>query len=193
MSAGPASWWQLYDGAGRRKYLTGDERARFLCAADRRDPRTRALCHLLAHTGCRLSEALRLRRHQLDAERHLVVMFTLKRRRAVYRVIPVPERLAAMLAALPCPAGAPDHFWTWHRATAWRRVKQVMRLAGIDPLTPQSCPRGLRHGFGMHAAAHAVPGSLIQRWLGHASPNTTAIYLDAHGPEERAFAARMWT
>jgi integrase len=35
--------------------------------------------------------------------------------------------------------------------------------------------------------------NLVQRWLGHASMNTTAIYLQAIGDEEREIAARMWT
>jgi site-specific recombinase XerD len=32
----------------------------------------------------------------------------------------------------------------------------------------------------------------VQRWLGHASLETTAIYGDVMGPEEHAFSARMW-
>jgi integrase/recombinase XerD len=32
----------------------------------------------------------------------------------------------------------------------------------------------------------------MQRGLGHASMNTTAIYLRAIGDEEREIAARMW-
>jgi integrase len=32
----------------------------------------------------------------------------------------------------------------------------------------------------------------LQRWLGHASMTTTAIYLEAMGDEEREIAARMW-
>ena len=37
-----------------------------------------------------------------------------------------------------------------------------------------------------------VPSHLIQRWLGHASLQTTAIYGDIMGREERSIAARMW-
>jgi integrase/recombinase XerD len=55
-----------------------------------------------------------------------------------------------------------------------------------------ACPKGLRHGFGIRAADRSVPTNLIQRWMGHASPTTTAIYLDAVGLEERQFASRMW-
>ncbi len=74
--------------------------------------------------------------------------------------------------------------------TAWRVIKDTMRRAGIAG--PMSCPKGLRHGFGMRAAGHNVPVSMIQRWMAHASPTTTAIYLDAVGVEERQFASRTW-
>lgn len=47
-------------------------------------------------------------------------------------------------------------------------------------------------GFGMHIASTNVPPNLIQRWMGHSSATTTAIYLDAVGLEEREFAQRMW-
>ena len=53
-------------------------------------------------------------------------------------------------------------------------------------------PKGLRHGFGLHAIRSGVPINLVQRWLGHASMTTTAIYLQAMGTEEREIAARMW-
>jgi site-specific recombinase XerD len=56
----------------------------------------------------------------------------------------------------------------------------------------QAKPRGLRHSFGLHAIRSGVPLNLVQRWLGHASMHTTAIYLQAIGDEEREIAARMW-
>jgi integrase/recombinase XerD len=53
-------------------------------------------------------------------------------------------------------------------------------------------PKALRHGFGVNAFQSLVPPHLVQRWLGHASLRTTAIYGDVLGVEERALAARMW-
>jgi integrase/recombinase XerD len=53
-------------------------------------------------------------------------------------------------------------------------------------------PKGLRHSFGVNAFQSGVPPHLVQRWLGHASLETTAIYADVIGPEERAFSTRMW-
>jgi integrase len=58
---------------------------------------------------------------------------------------------------------------------------------------PHATPKGLRHAFGLHAIRSGVPLNLVQRWLGHASMNTTAIYLDAIGHEEREIASRMWS
>jgi integrase len=52
--------------------------------------------------------------------------------------------------------------------------------------------RGLRYSFGLHAIRSGVPLNMVQRWLGHASMHTTAIYLQAFGDEEREIAARMW-
>ena len=172
--------WQVHDEAGRRKYLNGAERTRFLGAADRLAPRMQALCHVLAYTGCRLSEALALTMAQVDAERLTLTIKTLKRRRTVFRVVPVPRATVDMLRGLV--PGASGRFWSVHRVTAWRVVKSAMHRAGITG--PMACPKGLRHGFSMRAAGHNVPTNLIQRWMGHASRTTTAIYLNAVGIEE---------
>lgn len=179
---------QLFDVAGRRKYLTEAERLRFLVEADHGSAAEQALLYLLTFTGCRISEALALTTHHLDAERDTITLRTLKRRRTVFRVIPIPPEVTEMLLRLKTPTG--ERFWTVHRSSAWRLVRRTMEAAAIDG--PMACCRGLRHAFGMRAAERNVPPPLIQRWMGHASPATTAIYLDAIGAEERAFAVRMW-
>jgi site-specific recombinase XerD len=74
--------------------------------------------------------------------------------------------------------------------TAWRIVKRVMRHCGINGR--QAFPRGLRHGFGIGTLHAGVPLNLTQRWMGQAGTSTTAIYAEASGPEEIAFAARYW-
>jgi integrase len=180
--------WHILDEAGRRKYLNGAERTRFLGAADGLAPSMRALCHVLTYAGCRISEALALTVHHVDAERLTLTIKTLKRRRVIFRVVPVPQATIDMLRMLPRDAAG--RFWSAHRVTAWRMVKATMRRAGIAG--PMACPKGLRHGFGVRAAGHNVPTNIIQRWMGHASPTTTAIYLDVVGVEERQFASRMW-
>jgi integrase/recombinase XerD len=88
------------------------------------------------------------------------------------------------------PQLANQRIWRFSRTTAWRRVREVMAVAGI--IGTAAMPKGLRHGFGVNAFQSNVPPHLVQRWLGHASLRTTAIYGDVIGPDERAFAARMW-
>lgn len=65
-----------------------------------------------------------------------------------------------------------------------------MRSAGIDDRLCQ--PKALRHGFAVEAGQKGVPLNIVQRWLGHARLETTAIYSGALGEEERNLARRAW-
>lgn len=179
----------LFDLSGRRKYLSADERDRFITAAATFSPKIEALCLLLHFTGCRISEALALRPMHLDAAQNVVILQTLKqRRRGVFRMMPLPADLVRRLCGLRPMTNAP--FFSWHRTTAWEKVTAVMDRAGISG--PQACPRGVRHGFGVVAISAGVPITLVQRWLGHSRLETTSIYLAITGPEERDYAAKLW-
>jgi integrase len=48
---------RLIDCDGQGKYLTPSEREAFLKAAEDAGRETRTFCHVLAFTGCRISEA----------------------------------------------------------------------------------------------------------------------------------------
>jgi integrase/recombinase XerD len=65
-----------------------------------------------------------------------------------------------------------------------------MKLATV--VAPVAMPKGMRHAFGVLAFKKSLPPHLVQRWLGHASLETTAIYGDVIGEEEREFAGRLW-
>ena len=83
--------FQLYDSAGQRKYLTAEERTAFLKAAEHADRQARTLCMTLAYTGCRISEALQLTADRVDLSGKVIVFESLKkRRRGLYRAVPVP-------------------------------------------------------------------------------------------------------
>ena len=189
----------LYGSAGGRKYLNAAERQRFIESAQRAPPMVRLFCLVLRWSGGRISEALALTPAAIDIESGTASFETLKRRkRGFVRQVPLPRDLLSQLNQVfrlrfrqrdPELAGA--RLWTWSRTTAWRRVKEVMAAAGITG-TP-AMPKGLRHGFGVNAFQASVPPHLVQRWLGHASLKTTSIYGDVMGPEERAFAERMWS
>ncbi len=180
----------LFDGSGRRKYVSAAEWRRFQAAAAEAETKTRTLCRTLAYTGCRISEALALTPANIDSETGRVVLRTLKRRKLVYRAVPVPSSLIGELKALGSGIPSNDRLWSWCRQTAWRRVKRVMVDAGIKG--PQATPKGLRHSFGIANAEENIPPGLTQRWMGHARLETTVLYQHAVGREERAFAKRLW-
>jgi len=183
----------LFDRRGRRKYLTPEERNRFIRTALDQPAQVRAFCITMAMTGCRISEALQLTWGQVDGPAGEIVIRSLKKRRAdVYRAIPLP---AAVLAVVRRAAGnaitLPDQrIWPWCRATGWKRIKEVLAAAGVAG--PHASPKGLRHGFAIAAIQSGVPLNLVQRWLGHADIATTAIYAGAIGEEERMIAERLW-
>ncbi len=133
-----------------------------------------------------------------QVEAGVVTFVTLKRRKRCLREVPIPpdlmrslERHFTLRGAQRNVGASGERLWSWCRSTAWRVVKQIMRIAGL--MGAQACPRGLRHGFGVFALQRAVPLHLIQRWMGHARLSTTAIYMDVCGPEEIAFARRLWS
>lgn len=194
----------LYETNGHRKYLTAEERERFLKAAERFPREVRTFCGTLAYTGCRISKALALTMDRVDLAGGALVFESLKKRKSgVYRAVPVPPALLDAIDLVPGIReaqenkggkkgdGKGEHLWTWSRATASRRVHEVMQAAGVtDPAN--ASPKGLRHAFGVAAVGKGIPLNLVQRWLGHAQVTTTAIYADAIGEEERSIASRMW-
>ena len=181
--------WSVFDVHGQRKYVTSDEMIRLLHEADHFDDRTRAFCRFLAETGCRISEALAMQRRQIHFADHVVVIESLKkRRRGVFRVLPVSAELVAMLDEV-APAAPHLPIWPWARMTGWRRLHMLFELAGIAG--PHASPKGLRHGFAVAAVRAGVPLVLVQHWLGHADIRTTGIYTALQGEEAHEMAHRL--
>src|SRR5690242_5352311 len=141
---------QLHDLHGKRLYLTADERRAFMVAAARAERPVRTFCAVLHDTGCRISEALALTPARVDLSGRALVFESLKkRRRSVYRAVPVPPGL---LDALDLVHGirqaqrrGKGHLnrllWPWARNTAWRHVKAVMAIADISE-GPHRTPKG---------------------------------------------------
>jgi integrase/recombinase XerD len=179
-----------YDLSGRRKYLTRDECVKFARVASQLPLSRRLLCLTLYFTGCRLSEALSLRKEDIDLAESVIQIRCLKKRgKVVVRRIPVPLSLAQQLSSMS-ESPADGRLWEYSRTTAWRIVKGVMLEAGISGI--HGTAKGLRHGFGVRAAMGKVPVNVIQKWMGHSDPNTTAIYLSVRDEEELELIKRTW-
>ena len=192
----------LYDTLGRRLSLTPGERDAFLRTALGHDRPVRTFCSLLYYTGCRISEALHVTPRRVDfADQVIIVESLKKRRKGVYRAIPV---LSSLLDTFDMVHGLQDiqrrgrrhaldqPLWSWSRTTAWRRVVAVMQQADIAA-GPHRVPKGLRHGYALHALTKGVPLHRLSKWMGYSIMDVTALYANAVGEEQQAIAARMWS
>jgi integrase/recombinase XerD len=191
---------QIVNEKGERLYFTEEQRKALLAAAAKAPREVRSFCSVLCYTGCRISEALALTAKSIDLSAKVIVIESLKKRKAgVHRQVPVPPDLLDTLdmvhgiREIQKKGGARinHRLWTWSRMTAWRKMAALIKAAGI-PDGPHASPKGLRHGFGVTAVSKGIALNMVQKWLGHAQLTTTAIYADAVGEEEQSIASRMW-
>ncbi|MDB6146439.1 MAG: integrase family protein [Spartobacteria bacterium] len=181
----------LFDKSGNRKYLVAKERQAFASAATTEGGAIATFCLTLAVTGARISEVLALTSSRIDSENRAVVFETLKqRKRGVFRAVPVPDGLIQLIELTHSGTESGQRLWPWGRTAAWKCIKRVMSKAGIAKRL--SMPKALRHAFAVEAGQQCVPLNIVQRWLGHARIETTAIYAGALGDEERCLASRSW-
>ncbi len=187
----------LFDNQGQRKYLNQEERRRFYQAANIQERQDiRLFCLLLFFTGARISEIVNLNNTSIDFSNKSVIIQTLKRRRKdVFRQIPLPDflldELKEYVAKLDTQSfRVKDSIWKFSTRSASRYIKSVMNEAGIKGV--KSSALGLRHGFAIHAVT-VLPITKVQKYLGHAYLQTTAIYVDICGMEERELVKKLWT
>ena len=189
----------LFDKDGNRKYLTPGERLKFAEAAKKLNGQKRTFCLMLFHTGCRISEALALNFKNVDYGERGVIFRTLKQRKKepVYRSVPLHEdfldelNLVHHIEKLQNRKKHKDELiWGWKRRYGYMVIMEAMELAGLSGV--HASPKGLRHAFAIACLDKQIQLNMVQKWLGHSSPTTTAIYANAVGEEERNIASRLW-
>jgi site-specific recombinase XerD len=148
--------------------------------------RHRACLATIYSCGLRLQEGTHLQVPDIDGDRMFIHIHHGKG--AKDRYVPLPERTLVMLR----------EFWKTHRNKVWifpapgrggtgmptagkpipkssvqRAFKDAIRRAGIHK---RASVHTLRHSYSTHLLESGVNLRLIQEYLGHSSPNTTAIY-----------------
>ena len=182
----------MFDHTGNRKYLNAGERMRFYRAASMLpDAGRRSFVLTMFYTGCRISEALALTVSGIDTAERVLVLRTLKQRgKPRYRAVPIPDELLAVLERQSEGLAADERLWKFCRTVGWQIIRAVMdevQLSGI-----KATPRGLRHSFAVNLVLGDVPLPTVQRLLGHAQLQTTGIYLQFAGEDERELVSRVW-
>ena len=141
----------------------------------------RLFCQLLYYTGVRIAEIHNLTRGGIDVSNGTVVIESLKKRwRGIYREIPIPdfllEDLGAFIEKRQIRTG--ECLWPFSLRTASRQISRVMKAANIRGI--RGCAKGLRHGFAVNAVTKA-PLTMVKKWLGHGTLETTEVYLNIVG------------
>jgi integrase/recombinase XerD len=153
-----------------------------------RTPVYRACLTTIYACGLRLMEGTQLHVPHVDGTRGLLHIHHGKG--GVDRMVPVPQAALALLRA----------HWRTHRNPVWlfpaprRRPLRPLHDPAIGPIGPTSLQKAfvlavkqsgvskrahvhtLRHSYATHLLEAGVPLSVIQEYLGHSSPSTTAIY-----------------
>jgi integrase/recombinase XerD len=184
-------------------YLTRDELQALLDApnADKvTGIRDRAMLHLAFAAGMRVSELVGIRLDQLDRQTMASVHIMGKGRRE--RVLPLWKQTAATLKAwlkVRPSSSAPELFLN-ARAQAMTRsgfeyilAKHVATAARKVPSigTKGVSPHVLRHSCAMHTLQATRDVRKVSLWLGHATLQTTEVYLRADPSEKLEALAAM--
>ncbi len=227
---GFARWWSVFDptteipgpdvlpirGGSQRADpypFTDDDIAALMAAARTLASPLRAVTYetvigLLAVTGMRVGEAIRLDRSDLDTDEQALTVRDTKFGKT--RLVPLhPSTIDALTAydtqrrrLLPRPSTPALFVSTTGTRLIYNNVhyewSELCRHAGLDPLSKRCRPRphDLRHLFaittliGWHEQGENVHARLpeLSTYLGHVSPSSTYWYLRA-APELMALAA----
>jgi len=166
-----------------------------------RTPQARAFLTTVYSCGLRLQEALDLRVRDIDSERMTIRVHG---KGAKQRDVPLPESTCNVLR----------NYWKTHRnphllfpalgrkqagagttATPMARssVQQVLRriLKELPSIKKHATLHTLRHSYATHLIEAGVNLRIVQQYLGHASLETTMIYLHVTDMGNSDAAARI--
>lgn len=158
--------------------------------------RDRMLVELLAGTGLRVNEALKLARDRVDLEdRSLWIPAKHSKSgqaRKVYMGPTLTERLREYLADIPSDQWRLFVTRTGEPLTdahVRRLFKKLAERAGIDP--ERLSPHKLRHTYATRFLGEGGSLDALRDQLGHSSIQVTAIYLRAASWHRRSEADRL--
>jgi integrase len=164
-----------------------------------RRPDYRVCLSLIYACGLRLLEGVRLQVSQIDSARMQLLIRAGKGNKD--RAVPLPLRTLNLLRA----------HWRLHRNPIWlfpgtvapgeqhasrpmeesalqKAFRKAVQAAGVSkPATIHS----LRHSWATHLLESGVSVRVLQLWMGHTSPTTTAIYTHLTQHAEQAAATAL--
>lgn len=144
--------------------------------------------------GLRVSEAIALEVEDLQLAGEHPTLRVRNGKGGRDRIVPVhPELAAAFRQVVDFGNVRRGRLVTASRSTAWRWVKDALSRAqdlGGIPAGRWVGTHTLRHSAARHWLASGVPINVVSRWLGHASLQTTLIYLEIL-PDQNGYMDRI--
>lgn len=135
---------------------------------------------LLRYTGARISEVLNIdETRDIDFRASTVRLITLKRstrKKNQYRIVPVPDRvISEYLRFTKLYPTLEGKVFKVKRNNFFVVFREICKKANIPENI--SHPHVMRHTRAIELLRSGIPVTAVQQLLGHASLNTTAMYL----------------
>ena len=151
----------------------------------------RAIVLLMLDASCRVTEAVSMKLHQVQAAKKMVTIRSLKKSKARFREVPMTTRLLDALASYWTYVKVKDPeaylFPSKQSKTGYVSRKVVWRV--VKNLTGGVNPHMLRHTFCTNLAINGASRATIKELAGHEQMSTTDVYIHAsRDAKEKAIA-----
>jgi integrase len=172
---------------GNERYLSADEAGRFLAALETEQNRTAAAAlTLLAYTGCRCQEILRLRWSEVRVDD--AVMRLVETKNGDTRYVQLSREAIELLRAQPSQGLSP---WVFPGRDGPARPivnvrKTMLRALKAGGIVDHARIHDIRHSVGAAAVQAGVPLFTVQNMLGHKSIKMTQRYAHMNDQTARA-------
>lgn len=148
-----------------RKYWTRDQINNMISQIE--DSGDAMLLRFLWLSGVRISEAIGLKKKDIDIQNYVMTVSWLKNRKYKYRVVPLHPRLRDILQLYIAGMNQEDRLFPYSRVQGWRIVKKWTK----------GYPHQFRHSFAVNWLRCNGDIVILHRILGHSKIQTTMEYL----------------
>lgn len=148
-----------------RKYWTKEQIDSMLESI--KNHKHKMLIRFLWMSGVRITEAINLKKGDIDFNNYLMKVKWLKSRKWNERVLPIHPTLKNILEVYTAPLKESDLIFPMSRQRAWQLTKKHLN----------GHPHQLRHSFAVHWLKSHGDITILHRILGHSKIQTTMEYL----------------
>ena len=156
-------------------YLTKEEVDKLLSIIPGSNKRDYMLIYFLWTTGSRITEAINVKKKDIDFYYRTVKIQWLKKRKRQERIIPLHQNTAYQLSVYCGNLNQDDKLFPISRNRAFQIIRKYTKKAGITKTV--GC-HTLRHSFSVYFLKQRRNIVALQKLLGHSQITTTMVYLN---------------